>query len=94
MIDIDRSVMSMCATDSKKDNIRSVLSYSSLGIEMGLSVAIGIAIGYFLDKYFETYPVLSIIFMLFGVAASFKVIFRVLKQSQKEEHEGNNSKRN
>ena len=69
MLENDGNLMDMTIQDSKKDLVRSLMSYSSLGIEMGLSVAIGIAIGYFLDRFFKTSPYLTIIFMIFGVAA-------------------------
>jgi ATP synthase protein I len=58
--------MYMTVSEGKKNVVRSLMSYSALGLEMGLSVAIGIGIGYFLDSYFKTYPYLTIIFMIFG----------------------------
>ncbi len=76
--------MVMTLLNSKKEVVRSMLSYSSLGLEMGLCVAIGIAMGYFLDRYFETYPYLSIVFMIFGVLAAFKAIFVLMKKIEKE----------
>jgi len=74
----------MALTENKKGIVRSLISYSSLGLEMGLSVAIGIAIGYFLDTYFRTYPYLTILFMLFGIAAAFKTIFVLLRKMERE----------
>jgi len=84
MLENDGNLMDMTIQDSKKDLVRSLISYSSLGIEMGLSVAIGIAIGYFLDRFFKTSPYLTIIFMIFGVAAAMKTIFQLLKKVQKD----------
>ncbi len=57
--------MVMSLSQDKREVVRSLLSYSSLGIEMGLCVAIGIGMGYYLDKYFETFPVYP-----FGVSKS------------------------
>ena len=71
--------MYMSLIKDKKEVVRSLIGYSSLGLEMGLSVAIGIGIGYFLDSYFKTSPYLTIIFMLFGVVAAFKTIFTLLR---------------
>ncbi|HOV90555.1 MAG TPA: AtpZ/AtpI family protein [Syntrophorhabdaceae bacterium] len=82
--------MYMVLKDSKKDTIKSLIDYSSLGLEMGLSVAIGIAIGYFLDKFFKTYPYLTIIFMFFGIGAAFKTIIVLIKKMQKEDERHNN----
>jgi ATP synthase protein I len=66
------------------------MSFSSLGLEMGLSVAIGIGMGYFLDYYFKTSPYLTIIFMVFGIIAAFKTIYMLLKKVKKDD-EGNNN---
>lgn len=77
--------MYMSLTKDKKEVFRSLISYSSLGLEMGLSVAIGIGIGYFLDAYFKTSPYLTIIFMLFGVAAAFKTIFILMRKIERED---------
>ncbi len=75
----------MSISEDKKDVVKSLLSFSSLGLEMGLSVAIGIGIGYFLDYYFKTSPYLTIIFMLFGIVAAFKTIYVLLKKVKKED---------
>lgn len=72
-----------------KGTFRALLRYSSLGIEMGLSVAIGIGIGYFLDRYFDTYPYLTIVFMIFGIASGLRTVYRLLKKLEKE-GEGDN----
>ncbi|HOE17516.1 MAG TPA: AtpZ/AtpI family protein [Syntrophorhabdaceae bacterium] len=84
MLEKDGNLMDMTLQESKKDVVKSLLSYSSLGLEMGLSVAIGIAIGYFLDIFFKTSPYLTIIFMIFGVAAAMKTIIVLLKKVQKD----------
>lgn len=84
--------MVMTALDSKKNVVKSMLSYSSLGLEMGLCVAIGVTIGYFLDKYFETYPYLSIVFMFFGIAAAMKTIYKMAKKMEKENERNNGAK--
>jgi len=71
-------------SDDKRDLVKSLISYSSLGLEMGLCVAIGIAIGYFLDRYFMTSPYLTIIFMIFGIVAAMKSIYQLMKRLEKE----------
>jgi ATP synthase protein I len=86
----DGLVMIMSVSDSKKDVVRSLISYSSLGLEMGLSVAIGVAIGYFLDSYFKTYPYLTVIFMIFGIIAALKTIYTLLKRVKRENERDNN----
>lgn len=80
----------MSISENKKDVVRSLISFSSLGLEMGLSVAIGIGIGYFLDYYFKTSPYLTIIFMFFGIVAAFKTIFMLLKKVKREDERNGN----
>jgi ATP synthase protein I len=79
--------MFMAVSDDTRQVAKSLLSYSSIGLEMGLSVAIGIAIGYFLDSYFRTYPYLTVIFMFFGIGAAAKTVYRVWKKMQREERD-------
>lgn len=67
------------------------MSYSSLGLEMGLSVAIGIGIGFYLDKVFKTYPYLTIIFTVFGIISGFRTVLRIAKRMQRED-EGRDDK--
>jgi len=43
--------MDVSMSGNKNSIVRSLISYSSLGLEMGLSVAIGIGMGYFLDSF-------------------------------------------
>jgi ATP synthase protein I len=71
-------------SEDKREVVRSLLSYSSLGLEMGLCVAIGIGMGYFLDRFFHTSPYLTIIFMIFGVLAAMKTILQLMKKLNKE----------
>lgn len=71
--------------EDRKEFIRLMSRFSAVGIEMGFSVVIGLLMGIYLDKYFKTDPWLTIIFLLFGLAASFKVILRVAKEGKKEE---------
>jgi ATP synthase protein I len=67
--------------------IKQVASYSTLGLEMGLSVAVGVAIGYYLDKWMNTAPWLLIIFIFLGAAAGFRSLYRALKRLEREEKE-------
>jgi ATP synthase protein I len=77
-------------SEDKREIVKSLLSYSSLGLEMGLCVAIGIGIGYFLDRFFHTSPYLTIIFMIFGVIAAMKTIFQLMKKIEKENERNKN----
>ena len=80
----------MSLSQDKREVVRSLLSYSSLGIEMGLCVAIGIGMGYYLDRYFVTSPYLTIIFMIFGIIAAMKTIYQLMKKLEKENERNKN----
>ncbi len=82
--------MSLTKNTNDKNIVKSMLNYSSLGLEMGLSVAIGIGIGYFLDSFFKTSPYLTIIFMFFGIAAAFKTIIVLIRKVSKEDERDHN----
>lgn len=79
------------AGNDKKEIFSSLLTYGSLGIEMGVSLAIGLAIGYYLDRYFRTPPIFTLIFMGFGIAAGMKRVYTLWKKMEKDD-EGNNGK--
>jgi ATP synthase protein I len=67
--------------------LRQIGSYSTLGLEMGLSVAVGAIIGYYLDKWLHTDPWLLIVFLIFGVIAGFRSLYRALKRLEREDKE-------
>ena len=56
---------------------------SAIGLEMGLCVAIGLAIGYFLDRYFQTKPWFTIIFLILGIVAAFRSLLSLAKEIDK-----------
>lgn len=74
--------------DDKEKLIKQIAAYSTLGLEMGLSVAVGAGIGYYLDKWLKTEPWFLIIFLVFGVVAGFRSLYRALKRLQQEDREG------
>lgn len=80
------------ATNDKKQVFASLLTYGTLGLEMGISLAIGIAMGYYLDRYFNTSPTLTIIFMIFGLIAGMRRLYTLWKKMERED-EGNDRKR-
>ena len=57
-------------------------SAGSIGIEMGLAVAIGVLIGYWLDQKFDTEPAFTLLCMGFGLAAAFKGLLRLVRETQ------------
>jgi ATP synthase protein I len=78
----------MTLQDSNKDIYKTLLNYSALGLEMGFSVVIGLAVGFYADKYLGTYPYLTFVFMIFGMVAAFRAVYRAYKRLKKEDDEG------
>ena len=70
--------------NSKKETLTAFFTYGSLGLEMGLSVAIGLAIGYFLDRHFNTSPILTLVFLLFGIVAGMRRLYQLWKKAESE----------
>ena len=64
-------------------NIRELGYFASLGISVALSIFIGLGVGLWLDKKFETTPVLMFVGLLFGIAAGFSNIVRAGKRGKK-----------
>ena len=56
-----------------------------LGTELVAAVAVGTIIGFILDNWFDTKPMLTILFFLFGSAAGIVNVFRAAKRMQEEE---------
>jgi len=56
-----------------------------LGTELVAAVAVGTIIGFILDNWFDTKPLLIIVFFLFGAAAGIMNVFRTAKRMQKED---------
>ena len=60
---------------------------SSIGIAIVLATVIGLAAGYYLDLWLDTKPVLTLVFLLFGIIAGFKNIFVIMRRVQRLEKE-------
>ena len=68
----------------RRELFRLISVTSTVGIQLVLSTFIGLAIGWFLDEHllpkflpFNTSPWFTIIFLLLGIAAGFKYLFKV-----------------
>ena len=53
--------------------------------ELVAAVAVGTIIGFILDNWFDTKPILIIIFFLFGAAAGIMNVFKAAKRMQDQE---------
>ena len=68
-------------------NIESLGIASVMGLHLVSGVVVGMAMGYYLDKYFGTKPWLTLIFLVFGIIAGYKNMFREMQRIQKKEAE-------
>jgi len=66
-------------TRPKKIILGKVITYSSIGIQVGFTVAIGITGGIYLDQWLETGPWLTILGLLIGVISGFTRLFQIGK---------------
>ena len=63
--------------------IRELGYFASLGMSVALSIFIGLFVGLWLDKKFDTEPVLLFVGLAFGIAAGFTNIVRAGKKGRK-----------
>jgi len=63
-----------------KSLFRQFLQASTVGLSLVLATFIGLAIGYWLDKLFGSSPWLTIIFLIIGIIAGFRELFRIAKK--------------
>ncbi len=52
------------------------LSLSTIGLHLVSGIVVGVLIGYYLDKFFNTSPLLTIIFFFFGIGAGFRNMYK------------------
>jgi ATP synthase protein I len=64
-------------------SLREMAYFSSLGLQVALSIFIGLALGMYLDKRFDTHPVLLFIFLGLGIAAGFRNIGLAIRKTRK-----------
>ncbi len=62
---------------TEKPFFKQLLQASSVGINLVLSTFVGLAMGYGLDSLFHTSPWLTIIFLILGIIAGFRELFRM-----------------
>lgn len=65
-----------------RGTIRELGYFASLGLSVALSIFIGLGLGLWLDKKFDTHPVLMFVGLAFGIAAGFSNIIRAGRKSR------------
>jgi ATP synthase protein I len=71
------------------------LRFSAVGIEFGLGALLGYLFGAWLDRRFDTYPYLTLLMLLLGLAAAFSsLIKRVLEIERQDAREREDAQAN
>jgi ATP synthase protein I len=64
--------------DSRREFFRFLGVASTVGINLVISTFVGFALGYFvLDRIFNTFPWFTLIFLILGIIAGFRYLFKV-----------------
>jgi len=58
---------------------------SSVGVVLAVSTAIGFFLGSWLDDKFGTYPWLTVVLAILGMAAGFAEVFRIVDRISREQ---------
>lgn len=61
------------------------LRFSAMGLELGLAVIVGLLLGQWLDGQFGTDPWLTLLFLIFGMIAGFRSVYRLLREVQTQQ---------
>ena len=69
----------MSSRKDRRETYRQLGALASAGMVFPVSIAIGYAMGYYLDQWFGT-NWLTIVFLLFGIAAGFVSFFRTISK--------------
>ncbi len=69
----------------------------TIGLHMVSGIAVGAVVGYLLDRWLDTRPWLTVIFLVVGIVAGFKNVYvdsrRLIAAQQREEEEEDRRKR-
>lgn len=75
--------------EDKRQLFRTLGFLSSVGISMVASTFIGLAMGYYLDKWLDTSPWLTLIFLGLGIVSGFRNIYILTERELKRQQEEN-----
>jgi len=71
--------------NKKRELWRQLIDASAVPLNLVAATFVGFAIGYGLDKLFGTSPYLTIIFLVLGVIAGFRELFRYARRMERED---------
>ncbi|MBI2565909.1 MAG: AtpZ/AtpI family protein [Candidatus Schekmanbacteria bacterium] len=62
---------------------KEVANLAAVGIHLVVCTVIGVAIGYYLDQWLGSAPIFLLLFMLLGVVAGFRNVWRLTSRARK-----------
>ncbi len=65
----------------KGKSFGSIVDFASIGLLFVSSIFVGATMGYFLDLKFGTKPYLSLIFLILGIIAGVKSVYKILRKT-------------
>ena len=63
--------------------VYNALNASSVGLELGVSVAVGLLAGYYMDRWLGTEPWLMLLWLVLGLVAGFRGVFRAVARADR-----------
>ena len=70
----------MKKNSTPKNLLGRIITYSSIGIQVGFAIAIGVIAGGYLDSWLGTGPWLTLLGRLVGVISGFSRLFQIGKE--------------
>ena len=64
----------------KKTIVGRIITYSSIGIQIGFAIAIGVIAGVYLDQWLSTAPWLTLLGLLIGLVSGFTRLYQIGKE--------------
>ena len=65
-----------------RKSIKALGLFSTIGLAMALSIVLGALVGYYLDKWLDTSPWLSLVFLGLGIVAAFRNLFIIYRKAK------------
>lgn len=71
--------------EENRKYFRQLAHASTIGLQVAISIFVGLAMGVWLDSWLGTFPYLSLLFLIFGIAAGFLNYYRFIKEQQRDD---------
>lgn len=80
------------ADTKRRSPWKPALATMSIGIEMGVAITVGYLVGNWLDSKLNTAPWLMYLFLVLGIAAAFRGLWRTAKKNWSGDDDGDSGK--